>query len=361
MPFVLSLISHKEVRFIYPLLPSLHILAAPCLVDYFLPAVSRSSQAYMPRRLTLMFLVLANVVIALYTTIYHASGTLNVLTYLRQQHEAHAPLAESTTGTGTPQSGITAGFLMPCHSTPWRSHLVFPDIHTWALSCDPPVGLDETQKAAYVDEADQFYENPSQFLQKNMVGGLRHVPRKPTYLSNSASQSTRQDTSTSHEWPDYLAFFAALEPTLQSLLRSTSYGECWRTYNTAWHDDSRRRGDIIVWCLDPNEQQAWRTQTRKQQQTHQTQEHHFDRIIEAIKNEALGKPKSSPWQKWKPFIPSLPTSWPWERRKPKTWAGIQIPSLRTTPSWTWKKPSWSWSMPFGKKKAKQISARDLWS
>lgn len=285
MPLTLSLISHKEVRFIYPLLPSLHILTAPVLVNYSLPAIYRSSRVYTPRRLTLLFLLVANIAIALYTTIYHASGTLNVLGYLRDQHQAHSQPPSSP--------GISAGFLMPCHSTPWRSHLVYPNINAWALSCEPPVGLSEREKASYVDEADQFYENPGNFLRQNMEGGIRHIPRKPTYLS---PRPNNQEPTT-HPWPDYLIFFAHLEPTLNTLLRASSYTECWRTFNTAWHDNWRRRGDIIVWCLDPKEQRTWRSENRKRAIASRSSG--LDDIIDKLKREIpSSRGRKSPFQRW---------------------------------------------------------------
>lgn len=356
MPAVLSLISHKEVRFIYPLLPSLHILTAPPLVSYFLPAISRSSRVHTPRRLTLLFLLFANIVIALYTTLYHASGTLNVLSYLRDQREIHSPNPSKNTGA----PGITAGFLMPCHSTPWRSHLTYPNVHAWALSCEPPVGLNAPEKAAYVDEADQFYENPTQFLRQNMEGGLRHFPRKPTYTSSLARHI---HDPTIHNWPDYLIFFAQLEPTLQSLLRPSSYSECWRTYNTAWHDDWRRRGDIVVWCLDPAEQQSWRSASRKRLSESQSREKQFDRVIESMKRElaSTGKKRKSPFQRWMSNVDwSWPRSWPWQKKRSSWIDGLQ----KQIPGWM---KSRSWNVPSlsfggnGKKKSKTQTERDLWS
>lgn len=371
MPVVLSLISHKEVRFIYPLLPSLHILAAPPLVQYFYPAVYSGSSHYTPRRLTLLFLVLVNVVIALYTTLWHASGTLNVLTYLRRQHEVHTSYIPSL--DTPPQTGISAGFLMPCHSTPWRSHLVYPTINAWALSCEPPVDFNESQKAVYRDEADQFYDDPNQFLRQNMAGGLRHLPRRPSYASPPRSLPT---TPTQHEWPDYLIFFAQLEPTLRNLVRGSSYGECWRTWNTDWHDDWRRRGDIVVWCLDTAEQDAWRSETRRRAQD--SREHQFEKIVEAIKKEARGRQKRG----WTAFVPSssfaswqrsarslLSTrsspAWPWNTRsradvfwakfrRPSPSARDWIPSLPSLPSL----PSWLGGK---SKKSKSILDRELWS
>ena len=35
-------------------------------------------------------------------------------------------------------------------------------------------------------------------------------------------------------------------------LRGSGYVECTRLWNSAWHDDSRRTGDVVVWCLDPS-------------------------------------------------------------------------------------------------------------
>jgi phosphatidylinositol glycan class B len=315
MPFVLSLISHKEVRFVYPLLPSLHILAAPPLVQFFYPAVySRSSSAYTPQRLALIFLVLANLVIGLYTTLYHASGVVNVLTYLRHQHETHGSSAESSSDLQI-KPGITAGFLMPCHSTPWRSHLVYPTIDAWALSCEPPIDRTAAEKAVYRDEADQFYDDPSQFLRENMKGGLRYLPSRPSYASGVRSPSGAGKHTWSHEWPDYLIFFEQLEPTMHTLLRASSYAECWRTYNTAWHDDWRRRGDVVVWCLDPSEQDAWRAEKYQRAQEHRDRQ--FERIVEVFQKDLRRQQK----QDWKTLIPfrssfsfSFPSTFPWSSR-----------------------------------------------
>ncbi|KAL4739885.1 Alg9-like mannosyltransferase family-domain-containing protein [Aspergillus similis] len=346
MPATLSVITHKEVRFIYPLLPALHILSASPLVEFFLPALTTTSREYIPRRLTLIFLLLANVAIATYTTLFHASGVISVLSYIREQHQIHGTANIPSIPKESPASygGITAGFLMPCHSTPWRSHLVEPTIHAWALSCEPPVGLTTEEKAVYRDEADQFYDNPTQFLQDNMVGGLRHIPRRPSYATPPNSQRPPTQILPPHEWPDYLIFFAQLEPTLKVSLRSSSYGECWRTYNSAWHDDSRRRGDVVVWCLDHAEQQAWRSQ--KHQHELEDRERQFDHIMKRFQRDATPS-KAWPWSHWTlPFSSqSKSWSWPWERRK-RTLFGYELPEL----------PQWSW---FGKRK-KRTSLSDYW-
>ncbi len=334
MPALLSIITHKEVRFIYPLLPALHILSASPLVDFFLPALQTTDREYMPRRLTFIFLLLVNVVIAAYTTLFHATGVISVLSYLREQHRTHGIAnAAFAPGPGSALSygGITAGFLMPCHSTPWRSHLVEPTIHAWALSCEPPVDRTEDEKAVYLDEADQFYESPNQFLRDNMVGGLRQIPRRPSYLTPPNSRRPPTQLFPPHEWPDYLIFFAQLEPTLKSSLRSTSYGECWRTHNTAWHDDWRRRGDVVVWCLDHTEQQAWRAE--KQKRALEVRELQFDRLIQRFRSDVAPSSKTwAPWRQWSSPFSSKTSSWtwPWDKRKRPTIFGYEVPAL---PDW----------------------------
>lgn len=51
-------------------------------------------------------------------------------------------------------------------------------------------------------------------------------------------------------WPGSLVFFGQLEKEMGGMLEGTLYRECWRGWNSHWHDDWRRGGDILVWCLD---------------------------------------------------------------------------------------------------------------
>ena len=50
-------------------------------------------------------------------------------------------------------------------------------------------------------------------------------------------------------WPDYLVFFGALQGAMKGVLGGSAYRECWRGWNSWGHDDARRRGDVVVWCL----------------------------------------------------------------------------------------------------------------
>lgn len=236
MPAALSVVSHKEVRFIYPLLPLLYVVSAPAATSLCRAAAGTTAMGTRQRAAlagAIMILVV-NVVAGHYVSITHASGPDRVLAFLRNQYMDHYSAVLPSRGGDVHGSGpenggraasaaMTVSFLMPCHSTPWRSGLVFRGIDAWALSCEPPVDVTPAARAHYVDEADRFYAAPDAFIQHHM-----------------AAPGSR--------WPDYLVFFAQLEPTLrQAAVPTAGYVEAFRTWNTAWHDDWRRAGDLVVW------------------------------------------------------------------------------------------------------------------
>lgn len=155
---------------------------------------------------------------------------------------------------------MTVGFLTPCHSTPWRSHLVHPGIKAWALTCEPPIHLPPGPlRATYLDEADQFYSNPLVFLGQHLgkppPGEKSYFIGRPAPLSSlpllGGEELGWDGNSGKKIWPDYLVFFGQLEAEMRKVLGGSRYGECWRGWNGWWHEDWRRRGGIVVWCLDP--------------------------------------------------------------------------------------------------------------
>ena len=266
VPLVLSLVAHKEVRFIYPLLPILHIMAAESFTNFFLPAISPASpyrherKAYLKKAVAIA-LFATNICIAIFTTQYHQPAPLSVLTYLRQQHEHYyltqpPPLANIAPAATT----MTVGFLMPCHSTPWRSHLIHPGIKAWALGCEPPVNLNASARSIYMDEADQFYDHPARFLAKNLgrppqskgLFGSR-VPHKGSGALDVDEHAAWDGKPGKKVWPEYLVFFEQLEQTMGVVLAGSGYEECWRGWNSWFHDDWRRKGDVLVYCLRDNE------------------------------------------------------------------------------------------------------------
>lgn len=267
VPAALSLISHKEVRFIYPLLPMMHILAAPHLGSCFGPSLTQSTTHpklappyHLTKRVLLGFLLTINLTIAMYTATVHNSGLIGITHYLRHELESHYLPDKSWVHA---PNNLTAAFFMPCHSTPWRSHLQYPlnsptqsSIAAWALTCEPPLNMTTVEKSTYLDEADLFYLNPSLWIKQHMS---RHPPlsfknRKGVFAAEPGRRRAETHVSSRsdmHDWPEYLIFFAQLERTMQTTLQGSGYVECTRIFNSQWHDDWRRTGDIVVWCLYP--------------------------------------------------------------------------------------------------------------
>ena len=121
-----SLVGHKEWRFLHPLVPTMHILAARSLVSLYDRTTPRSStftSSLRVKRTHASVLAGLSLLPALYVTLWHSSAQISVLSHLR----------------GLPDTDLRSiGFLMPCHSTPGQSHL-HRRIPVWRLSCEPPL------------------------------------------------------------------------------------------------------------------------------------------------------------------------------------------------------------------------------
>lgn len=239
----LSMILHKEARFIYPLLPMLTWFAAHsayelCRFDELFRFRMRK------RHFFVVLLIAVDIVLAGYLTLYHQSGVIKVTEHLRNEHNRYEKAGNPAISGSTPMS---VGFLMPCHSTPWRSHLIHTDIYAWALTCDPPLDLTPKERLGYVDEADQFYNDPVPWLQQNM---------EPLSSLQVQKRNTTRGSDGRRQWPNYLVFFEALEPTMKEYLKNTPYTNRSNLFNSHWHDDRRRRGDVLVWRLVTESERA---------------------------------------------------------------------------------------------------------
>ncbi|PHZ11348.1 uncharacterized protein RHIMIDRAFT_23257 [Rhizopus microsporus ATCC 52813] len=192
--FIYSLLPHKEFRFIYPIVP---ILLIP--VSYGLYQIQSSTW----RKRAYIFLVFTQLPLGLYLSFWHQRGVVDVMIWLRKESQQNKVQS--------------VGVLMPCHSTPWNSILHSPNMtNTWFLTCNPPLADD------HLDEADEFYQDPSHFLR--------------SHIDNRMQQ-------TSH-----LVLFDNLLPILNQDLEYYGYQECQRFFNSHFHDDKRRRGDVVVLC-----------------------------------------------------------------------------------------------------------------
>lgn len=251
-----SLLSHKEARFLQPLVPVLHLFAATVLAPT-VPGWVSVLRAW-PRTLVVLLLVQAPVTV--YLAAFHAQGQVAVM---RTIHHLATPR-------------MTVGFLMPCHSTPWQSHMHARVLETtdldsgslsgdvgraWFLACPPPR---TTAMTDYWDQSDFFYHDPYAYLLRRYPA--RVDPAFPTMLAkhfraprisnatDALAQHARYDLGWRHPWPSHLVLFASLlavqdprsNDTVGELLHRRGYRVERRIWNALVHPEHKRQGAILV-------------------------------------------------------------------------------------------------------------------
>ncbi|NXH66291.1 PIGB mannosyltransferase, partial [Hydrobates tethys] len=175
---VYSMLSHKEFRFIYPVLPFCMVFCGYSLKN--LKAWKKSAAS---------FLLLSNLLPALYTGLIHQRGSLDVMSHIQQLC------------SNSYQSQAFVFIMMPCHSTPFYSHVHCP-LKMRFLQCPPDLMGNES----YIDEADVFYSNPLGWLNKEF--------HNDTLL------------------PSHLIFFSVLEQEISSFLALRDYEKTATVFHT---------------------------------------------------------------------------------------------------------------------------------
>lgn len=146
---VYSVLVHKEFRFILPLLPMCLSITADWLTKW-----SRSASR-LAILLVALILLMLNALPAVYLSLVHQRGTIDVM---------HSVERIAREYRNQDNHRATFLFLMPCHSTPFYSH-VHQNVTMRFLTCEPNFDATRTN---YLDEADQFYANPSAWLQTHI-------------------------------------------------------------------------------------------------------------------------------------------------------------------------------------------------
>ncbi|CAH6718713.1 GPI mannosyltransferase 3 [[Candida] jaroonii] len=202
---VFSMVSHKEFRFIYPLMPILLLITAQSV--NFLINTNKIGKKVM------VCLTVINLFISYFFSQINEKGVIEVIDYLGETNE-------------------NFGLLMPCHSTPWQSQLHDETFESsWFITCEPPLHLKSSDDInAYRDESDQLFDNPSLFIQKNFP-----------YSINDPQGNFK------YEWPQRLVIFEAFDE-IKPILEHKGYQPCKTFFNSYFHWDDRRRGDLIIYC-----------------------------------------------------------------------------------------------------------------
>ncbi|CAK9783538.1 hypothetical protein CC85DRAFT_279347 [Cutaneotrichosporon oleaginosum] len=230
----LSLSPHSEWRFLHPLLPPLMLFALPPLQASYKPTpmgyhsflTSVRQYCRLPSRPCYLIL-LCPIIPYLYLNSFHGAAQVAVINGLRH-------------GDFGAASFVVA--LMPCHSTPWSSHL--GNIPGWFLTCEPP--LVPQSADVHWTQQDLFYASPVTYIQ--------HVfPSPPAKLSDVPTMAGEE------RMPSHVLVFGevlARQDTLgnsslsvEQALAERGYHEkarLWNGFDFA-QDEEKRRGGVRVW------------------------------------------------------------------------------------------------------------------
>ncbi|XP_014616756.1 PREDICTED: GPI mannosyltransferase 3 [Polistes canadensis] len=162
---VYSLLSHKEFRFLLPLLPMFIYISTSCTIH--VKVISRE----LLRKIFLYILTITNLIPGLYFSLIHQRGTLDIMNILQNDL------------TNENCTSVNILFLTPCHATPLYSHLHI-DVPTRFLTCEPNF----TNSNDYVDEADQFFENPMLWIRNNDLQKHGVIPSHLIMFDNIPSK-----------------------------------------------------------------------------------------------------------------------------------------------------------------------------
>ncbi|XP_065905873.1 GPI mannosyltransferase 3-like [Dysidea avara] len=176
-----SMLRHKELRYIFPVVPFACIYAG-----YHLNSLWNRHKHTVYRCLVVLVLA-SNIPMALYFSLVHHRGSLTVMDELRLAIDNH------------PSPSIL--FLTPCYSTPYYSH-IHRNVSMRMLTCWP------FEKN---NELEQFHNNPHQWL-------------------NSQYPSPE-------DLPTHLVLYNSLKPMLEQFLTDNHYNKISEVFYTQFVDE----------------------------------------------------------------------------------------------------------------------------
>ncbi|KAI5950339.1 GPI10 [Candida jiufengensis] len=185
-----STIKHKEFRFLMPLSP------------IFLYFAARGYKKWKWKYLSIIGIFI-NVVVALFLSNINERGAIDVVNYLGNKN------ADSVF------------FMTPCHSFPWQSSFHNKEIQIESLTCLPPLDISNPsieELKNYRDESDVFYDDIDQ--------GILNIMNQQNL-------------------PTYIVIFQGLENLMDQ--QDKYYQKEKRFFNSYFHWDDRRKGDVILY------------------------------------------------------------------------------------------------------------------
>ncbi|KRY75004.1 GPI mannosyltransferase 3 [Trichinella pseudospiralis] len=187
-----SFIAHKEFRFVLPLIPLMSIYGG-----FYLSQIRyKLNLAFM-----ILFISITNIPLALFASLLHQRGALTVMDLLRREASENQNME------------MNIWFLMPCHSTPFYSHLHRP-VEMRFLTCEPNLN----NITNYISESDMFHKYPEIWIQSEM----RNI--RPTHL----------------------VLYENMYQRLQAILTEKGYTKCQKIFHTFFPISKRQSRWIVI-------------------------------------------------------------------------------------------------------------------
>ena len=203
MVFVYSFAGHKEFRFILTLVPVASIYCGLFTENSLSSQTNEDRSRKMRlRHYIVLILLLSNLLPLLFFSTAHQRGTLDLMEKVRTDSSVSSIL-----------------FLMPCHSTPFYSH-IHKNIHMRFLDCSPPLHKNTSHSV----ESDLFFEDPQNFTHKIFLD--YKTQNKP--------------------FPTHVALFRPVEEFVKEVLFQLGFRPVSLFYHTLFPVDSRQ-GDVLLY------------------------------------------------------------------------------------------------------------------
>ncbi len=210
-----SISSHKEFRFIMPILPLICILSSFSMLKYITSnfkhkaTTETTNKPFSRRKLFQLgfILILLNFPHQLFLSRIHQHAPIAVNQVITSYiHELNSH---------NEQRNYTIHYMMGCHSTPLYSHLHVPkdnhdeitSIHAWTLDCSPQCRVDSSC------ESDEFHKEPYQFMKNAYNIGTKPLSSFNREVGDGVCNYNDKSCRASHRtWqdqqlPDFLAIF----------------------------------------------------------------------------------------------------------------------------------------------------------
>mmetsp|Transcript_310 Transcript_310/g.449 ORF Transcript_310/g.449 Transcript_310/m.449 type:complete len:598 (+) Transcript_310:130-1923(+) len=198
--------SHKEFRFLLPLLPLMCIIAGPLLADQL--DITKFPRRKVLSASTIFLFIAVNLLAFLYLGVLHQRAPLDVNKSIVRQLQQEERISNIT----------NVHYLMGCHSTPLYSHLHVPGIRVeaWYLDCSPTC----RSSTILLCESEQFSIDPVSFIENAYEAQLH------------PSNSKRIESSTCvRTGPDFVVLFSEDAMKIRNQLQSMGLVEVRRFFH----------------------------------------------------------------------------------------------------------------------------------